>query len=57
MPRTQSKRWPRGKHVVTDKPMCLSMAEADQMIAASQAHDRLLSVFQKPPLGRRFPRR
>ena len=26
--------------------MCLSMAEADQMIAASQAHDRLLSVFQ-----------
>ena len=30
-----------GKHVVTDKPMCLSMAEADQMIAASQAHDRL----------------
>ena len=35
-----------GKHVVTDKPMCLSMAEADQMIAASQAHDRLLSVFQ-----------
>ena len=35
-----------GKHVVTDKPMCLSMAEADQMIAASQKHDRLLSVFQ-----------
>ena len=35
-----------GKHVVTDKPMCLSIAEADQMIAASQAHDRLLSVFQ-----------
>ena len=35
-----------GKHVVTDKPMCLSLAEADQMIAASQNHDRLLSVFQ-----------
>ena len=35
-----------GKHVVTDKPMCLSLAEADQMIAASQQHDRLLSVFQ-----------
>jgi len=35
-----------GKHVVTDKPMCLSLAEADQMIAASQKHDRLLSVFQ-----------
>ncbi len=35
-----------GKHVVTDKPMCLSLPEADQMIAASQQHDRLLSVFQ-----------
>ena len=35
-----------GKHVVTDKPMCLSLSEADQMIAASQQHDRLLSVFQ-----------
>ena len=35
-----------GKHVVTDKPMCLSLAEADAMIAASQRTDRLLSVFQ-----------
>ncbi|NKB68713.1 MAG: dehydrogenase [Candidatus Latescibacteria bacterium] len=35
-----------GKHVVTDKPMCLSLAEADAMIAASQRCDRLLSVFQ-----------
>ncbi len=35
-----------GKHVVTDKPMCLSLAEADQMIAASQQYERLLSVFQ-----------
>lgn len=34
-----------GKHVVTDKPMCLSIAEADQMIATSQQYDRLLSVF------------
>ena len=34
------------KHVVTDKPMCLSLCEADAMIAASQANDRLLSVFQ-----------
>ena len=34
-----------GKHVVTDKPMCLSLAEADQMIATSQQYDRLLSVF------------
>jgi len=36
----------RGKHVVTDKPMCLSLAEADAMIETSQRHDRLLSVFQ-----------
>lgn len=35
-----------GKHVVTDKPMCLSLADADAMIAASKEHDRLLSVFQ-----------
>ena len=35
-----------GKHVVTDKPMCLSLREADAMIAASRERDRLLSVFQ-----------
>ncbi|MBT4497513.1 MAG: Gfo/Idh/MocA family oxidoreductase [Gemmatimonadetes bacterium] len=35
-----------GKHVVTDKPMCLTLEEADRMIAASRKHDRLLSVFQ-----------
>ena len=35
-----------GKHVVTDKPMCLNVAEADAMIAASRQSDRLLSVFQ-----------
>jgi scyllo-inositol 2-dehydrogenase (NADP+) len=34
-----------GKHVVTDKPMCLNVAEADAMLAASRAHGRLLSVF------------
>jgi scyllo-inositol 2-dehydrogenase (NADP+) len=35
-----------GKHVVTDKPMCLDLAEADAMIAASRKSDRLLSIFQ-----------
>ena len=35
-----------GKHVVTDKPMCLSLAEADAMIETSRRHNRLLSVFQ-----------
>lgn len=35
-----------GKHVVTDKPMCLDVDQAEAMIAASRQHDRLLSVFQ-----------
>jgi scyllo-inositol 2-dehydrogenase (NADP+) len=34
-----------GKHVITDKPMCLNVAEADAMIAASRETGRLLSVF------------
>ncbi len=35
-----------GKHVVTDKPMCLSIAEADRMIMTADKAGRLLSVFQ-----------
>jgi scyllo-inositol 2-dehydrogenase (NADP+) len=35
-----------GKHVVTDKPMCLNLAEADAMLAAAKRTGRLLSVFQ-----------
>jgi scyllo-inositol 2-dehydrogenase (NADP+) len=35
-----------GKHVITDKPMCLTLAEADAMIETSLRYDRLLSVFQ-----------
>jgi scyllo-inositol 2-dehydrogenase (NADP+) len=35
-----------GKHVVTDKPMCLSTAEADAMTGASRKSGKLLSVFQ-----------
>lgn len=34
-----------GKHVVTDKPMALSLADCDAMIKAAKEHDRLLSVF------------
>jgi scyllo-inositol 2-dehydrogenase (NADP+) len=34
-----------GKHVVTDKVMCMNAAEAEEMIAASQRYDRMLSVF------------
>jgi len=35
-----------GKHVVTDKPLCLNLEEADAMLAASHRCDRLFSVFQ-----------
>ncbi len=35
-----------GKHVVTDKVMCLSTAEADAMIAARDRNGVQLSVFQ-----------
>jgi scyllo-inositol 2-dehydrogenase (NADP+) len=35
-----------GKHVVTDKAMCLNTDEADAMIAASRRNNVVLSVFQ-----------
>jgi scyllo-inositol 2-dehydrogenase (NADP+) len=35
----------KGFHVVVDKPMALSTAEADLMIAAAERADRLLTVF------------
>ena len=35
-----------GKHVVTDKVMCLTLDECDRMIAAAREAGRLLSVFQ-----------
>ena len=35
-----------GKHVVTDKPMCLDGAEADAMLAAAEDAGKMLSVFQ-----------
>lgn len=35
-----------GKNVVTDKIMCLSLAECDRMLAAQKASGKLLSVFQ-----------
>jgi len=39
-----------GKHVVTDKVMCLTLADCDRMLAAAQRNGRLLTVFQ----NRRF---
>src|SRR5689334_12090993 len=35
----------RGKHVVCEKPMALSAADADRMIDASRCAGRLLTVF------------
>ncbi len=35
-----------GKHVVVEKPMCLTTADADEMLATATAHDRVLTVHQ-----------
>ncbi len=35
-----------GKHVVVEKPMCLTVAEADQLIAVAEEHDRVITVHQ-----------
>lgn len=35
-----------GKHVIVEKPMCLSSAEADAMIAAAKKAGKMLSVYQ-----------
>ena len=34
-----------GKHVVVDKPMAITLAEADRMVAAAERAGRVLSVF------------
>ncbi len=34
-----------GKHTVVEKPMCLNIAEADQMIAAAQRAGKTLAVY------------
>ncbi len=35
-----------GKHVVSEKPFCLTTAEADQMIQLAQEQQRVLTVYQ-----------
>lgn len=39
-----------GKHVVTEKPMCVSLQDCDRMIAAAEKNGVMLNVFQ----NRRF---
>jgi len=39
-----------GKHVVVDKPCCVTLAETDDFLATAQAKKRVLTVFQ----NRRF---
>ncbi|NDP40809.1 MAG: oxidoreductase [Rhodoferax sp.] len=39
-----------GKHVVVDKPCCVTLAETDDLLATAQAENRVLTVFQ----NRRF---
>jgi predicted dehydrogenase len=36
-----------GKHVVCEKPMAVSLPEADRMVAAAETSDRILTVFQQ----------
>src|ERR1700733_7328168 len=35
----------KGKHVIVEKPMCISVAQADAMIDAARANDVMLSIF------------
>jgi len=34
-----------GRHVICEKPFCITVKEADMMIAAARKNDRMLSVF------------
>ncbi|MBN2448767.1 MAG: Gfo/Idh/MocA family oxidoreductase [Lentisphaeria bacterium] len=43
-----------GKHVVTDKVMCLNLQDCDAMIEAARRHDRFLTVFQNRRLDGDF---
>ena len=43
-----------GKHVVTDKPMCLSLAQCDAMIEAADDAGKLVTTFQNRRLDGDF---
>ena len=36
-----------GKHVVCEKPMATALPDADRMVAAAEASDRVLTIFQQ----------
>ena len=36
-----------GKHVIIEKPLCLTLEEADEMIAACEAHNRKLMYAEE----------
>ena len=36
-----------GKHVIIEKPLCLTLEEADEMIAACEANGRLLMYAEE----------
>jgi scyllo-inositol 2-dehydrogenase (NADP+) len=43
-----------GKHVVTEKPMATSLADADRMVAAAAKSNKLLNIFQNRRYDRDF---
>ncbi|MDA8270124.1 MAG: Gfo/Idh/MocA family oxidoreductase [Actinomycetota bacterium] len=43
-----------GKHVISEKPMCLTLREANRLIAKSKERDRMLSVNQNRRWDRDF---
>lgn len=43
-----------GKHVVVDKPCCVTLAETEDLLANAQAQNRVLTVFQNRRLDSDF---
>jgi predicted dehydrogenase len=43
-----------GKHVVVEKPMCLTVAQADELIRVADENDRVISVHQSRRWDRDF---
>lgn len=43
-----------GKHVVVEKPMCLTVAQADELIRVADEHERIITVHQSRRWDRDF---